>query len=75
MKPSDVIMGHSQAVTLITDLPTIKVLGRTFSRTSVLVHFNIVLYAACFWIQIGVLPVSSTNIQHYNNNKNFVVTR
>ena len=24
-------------------------------------HFNIVLYAMCFWIQTGVLPVSKNN--------------
>ena len=24
-------------------------------------HFNIVLYALCYWIQIGVLPVSESN--------------
>ena len=31
---------------------------REVKRITYATHFNIVLYALCYWIQIGVLPVS-----------------
>ena len=31
---------------------------REVKRIKYATHFNIVLYALCYWIQIGVLPVS-----------------
>lgn len=37
---------------------TVCIAGRTFKVVSLITHLNICLYATCFWIQIGALPVS-----------------
>ena len=42
----------------------VTIWGRTFNSVMLMVHFNIFLYAMCFWIQTGTLPVSMLN-QNY----------
>lgn len=37
---------------------SITIFGRSFNYILLLTHFNIFLYAACFFIQVGTLPVS-----------------
>ena len=37
---------------------TLRIAGRTFNSVILITHLNICLYATCFWIQIGALPVS-----------------
>ena len=44
-----------------SNMHTVTIAGRTFNKVVMMTHFNIFLYAACFWIQAGVLPVSGKN--------------
>ena len=37
---------------------TVTIAGRTFNYVILTTHVNIFLYATCFWIQTGALPVS-----------------
>ncbi|ESO83196.1 hypothetical protein LOTGIDRAFT_133911 [Lottia gigantea] len=40
----------------------ITIFGRQFNSVILLTHFNIFLYATCFWIQQGVLPYLSKKL-------------
>lgn len=62
--PDDPIMipeestSNSLSLEGAANFPSINILGRRFNRAILLIHFNIILYSTCFWIQNGVLPVS-----------------
>ncbi|KAK6187074.1 hypothetical protein SNE40_006322 [Patella caerulea] len=40
----------------------IKIAGRKFHKVILVTHFNVFLYATCFWIQQGVLPYLSVKL-------------
>ena len=49
---------------------TVNIVGRKVNYVILLAHFNIFLYALCFWIQNGTLPVRLNNNNNNNNNDN-----
>lgn len=67
MKKSSPVSSDEARAALIDEEPTstmtndhhFKLFGRVFNSVIVATHVNICLYATCFWIQIGVLPVST----------------
>ena len=39
----------------------VTVFGWTFNKVIAVIHLNIFLYATCFWIQTGTMPVGNSN--------------
>jgi hypothetical protein len=54
------LLSSSADVAFSSSYSTVCIAGRTFKVISIVTHLNICLYATCFWIQIGSLPVSMT---------------
>lgn len=48
----------NNGVTSPNSLPSVRIWGRAYNLVILITHLNICLYATCFWIQIGALPVS-----------------
>ena len=50
---------------VVEDKYKVTIMGRQFNSVILMTHFNIFLYAMCFWIQTGTLPVSVIVLVHY----------